>query len=59
MKLIDISVPLDVNLPAYPGNTPFSLEPIKPIARGDETLCFPLRVVGSDSVPARVVLRSS
>jgi kynurenine formamidase len=59
MKLIDIPVPLDINLPAYPGNTPFSLEPIKRIARGDETFCVPLRVVGSDSAPAPVVLRSS
>ncbi len=25
MKLIDVSVPLDANLPTYPGNTPFSL----------------------------------
>jgi arylformamidase len=35
MKLIDISVPLDSNLPVYPGNTPFTLEPIKRIATGD------------------------
>jgi arylformamidase len=34
MKLIDITVPLDAALPAYPGNTPFSLEPIKRIAQG-------------------------
>jgi kynurenine formamidase len=59
MKLIDVSVPLDVNLPTYPGNTPFSLETIKRIARGDETFCCPLRVVGSDGAPARVVLRRS
>jgi arylformamidase len=37
MKLIDISVPLDSNLPAYPGNTPFTLEPIKRISRGDSS----------------------
>jgi arylformamidase len=37
MKLIDVSVPLDANLPTYPGNTPFSLEPIKRIARGDSS----------------------
>jgi arylformamidase len=37
MKLIDVSVPLDGNLPTYPGNTPFSLEPIKRIARGDSS----------------------
>ncbi|MGE5244466.1 MAG: cyclase family protein [Betaproteobacteria bacterium] len=34
MKLIDVSVPLDQNLPTYPGNTPFTLEPIKRIAGG-------------------------
>jgi arylformamidase len=34
MKLIDVSVPLDGNLPTYPGNTPFSLEPVKRIAAG-------------------------
>lgn len=37
MKLIDVSVPLDANLPNYPNNTPFSLEPIKRIARGDSS----------------------
>jgi arylformamidase len=37
MKLIDVSVPLDANLPNYPGNTPFSLEAIKRIARGDSS----------------------
>jgi arylformamidase len=37
MKLIDVTVPLDANLPSYPGNTPFSLEAIKRIARGDSS----------------------
>ena len=37
MKLIDVSVPLDARLPTYPGNTPFSLEPVKRIARGDSS----------------------
>jgi arylformamidase len=37
MKLIDVSVPLDGKLPTYPNNTPFSLEPIKRIARGDSS----------------------
>src|SRR5450759_5351637 len=37
MKLIDVTVPLDSNLPTYPGNTPFSLEAIKRIARGDSS----------------------
>ena len=35
MKLIDVSVPLDSSLASYPGNTPFSLEPIQRIAKGD------------------------
>jgi arylformamidase len=34
MKLIDVSVPLDEQLPTYPGNTPFALEPVKRLAQG-------------------------
>lgn len=37
MKLIDVTVPLDAHLPVYPGNSPFVLEPIKRIARGDSS----------------------
>src|SRR5216117_3912318 len=37
MKLIDVTVPLDAAVPTYPGNTPFSLEAIKRIARGDSS----------------------
>jgi arylformamidase len=37
MKLFDVSVPLDARLPTYPHNTPFTLEPIKRIARGDSS----------------------
>jgi len=37
MKLIDVSVPIDGNLPTYPGNVPFSLEPTKRIASGDSS----------------------
>ena len=37
MKLIDVSVPLDSNTPTYPGNTPFTLEGTKRIARGDSS----------------------
>ena len=37
MKLIDVSVPLDANLPSYPGNTPFVLESVKRIANGDSS----------------------
>lgn len=37
MKLIDITVPLDANLPSYPGDTPFTLEAIKRISRGDSS----------------------
>lgn len=35
MKLIDVSIPLDANVPTYPGTTPFSLEPMKRLARSD------------------------
>jgi arylformamidase len=35
MKLIDVSVPLDSRLPTYPGNTPFSLEVVQSMARGN------------------------
>ena len=38
MKLIDVTVPLDGNLPTYPGNTPFEIEAIKRIARGGMAL---------------------
>jgi arylformamidase len=44
MKLIDVSVPLDANLASYPGNTPFSLEAIKRIARGDSSNVSTLRM---------------
>ena len=37
MKLIDVSVPLDEHLPTYPNNTPFTVEPIKRVARGDSS----------------------
>jgi arylformamidase len=37
MKLIDVSVPLDAQLPTYPHNTPFTLEPVKRLARGDSS----------------------
>ena len=37
LKLIDVTVPLDANLASYPGNTPFSLEAVKRIARGDSS----------------------
>ena len=37
MKLIDVTVPLDARLPTYPGNTPFTVEAIKRIARGDSS----------------------
>ena len=34
MKLIDVTVPLGQNLPAYPGNTPFYIKPVEKIAKG-------------------------
>jgi arylformamidase len=37
MKLIDVSLPLQASLPNYPGNTPFALEPVKRIARGQSS----------------------
>jgi arylformamidase len=37
MKLIDVTVPLDATLPTYPNNTPFSLEAVKRLARGDSS----------------------
>lgn len=37
MKLFDVSVPLDAALASYPGNTPYSLEPNKRLARGDSS----------------------
>ena len=37
MKLIDVSVPLDAQLPTYPHNTPFTLEAIKRVANGDSS----------------------
>src|SRR3982750_4719709 len=37
MKLIDVTVPLDASLPTYPGNTPFTVEAVKRIARGDSS----------------------
>jgi arylformamidase len=37
MKLIDVSVPLDDHLPTYPNNMPFTVEPIKRLARGDSS----------------------
>ena len=37
MKLIDVTVPLDTQLPTYPNNTPFTLEPIKRLAHGDSS----------------------
>jgi len=37
MKLIDITVPVEAAVPVYPGNTPFTLEAIKRVARGDSS----------------------
>src|SRR5206468_9932418 len=37
MRLIDVTVPLDENLPTYPNNTPFTIEPIKRLAKGDSS----------------------
>jgi len=37
LTFIDVPVPLDANVPTYPHNTPYTLEPIKRIARGDSS----------------------
>jgi arylformamidase len=37
MKLIDVTLRLDSTLPVYPGNTPFTLDAIKRLARGDSS----------------------
>lgn len=34
MKLIDVTLPLSANLPTYPGNATFGLEPVKRMAEG-------------------------
>jgi arylformamidase len=44
MKFIDVSVPLDANLPTYPGNTPYTLESIKRIATGGSSNLSPLHL---------------
>ena len=44
MKLIDVTVPLDANLPTYPGNVPFSLEPTRQISRGASSNLSSLRL---------------
>jgi arylformamidase len=37
MKLIDVTVPLDASVPTYPGNVPYTLEPLQRISRGDSS----------------------
>ncbi len=37
MPLLDVSLRLSSDLPTYPGNPPFKLEPVKRIARGDSS----------------------
>jgi arylformamidase len=44
MKPIDISVSIDQNLPTYPGNTPFSLEPTQRIAQGGSSNVSSIRM---------------
>jgi len=46
MKLIDLAVALDAQLPTYPNNTPFTLEPIKRVARGDSSNVSTLHMSG-------------
>jgi arylformamidase len=44
MKLIDVTVPLDSNVPTYPGNTPFQVEAVKRLANGDSSNVSTLRL---------------
>jgi arylformamidase len=44
MKLIDVTIPLDANLPTYPGNVPFALEATKRIADGGSSNVSSMRV---------------
>jgi arylformamidase len=44
MRIIDVSVPLDQNLPTYPGNTPFTLTPVKRISDGGSSNVSELRM---------------
>jgi len=44
MKLIDVTVPLDSNVPTYPGNTPFQIEAVKRLANGDSSNVSTLRL---------------
>jgi arylformamidase len=37
MPLLDVSLRLSSDLPTYPGNPPFKLEPVKRVARGDSS----------------------
>jgi arylformamidase len=37
MPLLDVSLPLSPDLPAYPGNPAFELLPVKRVARGDSS----------------------
>ena len=36
-RFLDVSVPLALGLPTYPGNPPFEFEPVKRIANGDSS----------------------
>src|SRR3989442_15170784 len=44
MKLIDVTVPLDANVPTYPGTVPFSIEPTQQISRGAHSNLSSLRL---------------
>lgn len=51
MKLIDLTVPIDSNLATCPGNTSFSLEGIKRLARGDSSSLSTLHLSAHASGP--------
>jgi kynurenine formamidase len=60
MKLIEVTVPLDSALPPYPDMIVIEALNLADVDPGVyEMYCLPLRIVGADGAPARVVLRKS
>jgi arylformamidase len=51
MKLIDLTVALDAQVPTYPNNTPFTLEPITRMARGDSSNVSTLHMSAHTGTP--------
>jgi arylformamidase len=51
MKLIDLTVALDAQVPTYPNNTPFTLEPITRMAQGDSSNVSTLHMSAHTGTP--------